>query len=195
MISIADAIADRNLLGAALGSAESWQTWLTCLRAAFGIALNREDRRAFAAVAGSRKSPEQKVRELWVIAGRRSGKSRMAAAVAVYIACFLPHKLARGETGYVLVLSPTLAQSKTIFSYAEAFLQFSPILSQKVRDVTANEIRLEGNIVIATHPNSFRTVRGRTLIAVILDESAYFRDETSALPDVETYRAVMPALA
>jgi hypothetical protein len=45
------------------------------------------------------------------------------------------------------------------------------------------------------HPNSFRTVRGRSLLGVVLDESAYFRDETSALPDVETYRAVMPALA
>jgi hypothetical protein len=195
MIQIDAALTDKNLLGAALGSPSTWQTWLTCLRAAFGIELTRQERRAFAAIAGSRKSPEQKVRELWIIAGRRSGKSRMAAAIAVYIACFLPHKLARGEVGYVLVLSPTLAQSKTIFSYAEAFLQSSPILRQKIIDITAGEIRLEGNVVIAVHPNSFRTVRGRTLLAVILDESAYFRDETSALPDVETYRAVMPALA
>jgi len=33
------------------------------------------------------------------------------------------------------------------------------------------------------------------LIAGIFDESAFWRDETSALPDVETYRAVLPSLA
>jgi hypothetical protein len=52
-----------------------------------------------------------------------------------------------------------------------------------------------GGVVIAVHPASFRTVRGRTLLACIADETAYWRDETSALPDVECFRAVMPALA
>jgi hypothetical protein len=49
--------------------------------------------------------------------------------------------------------------------------------------------------VIAVHSNSFRTVRGRTLIAAIFDEVAFWRDETSATPDVEVYRAVLPSLA
>jgi len=155
MIEIDSALTDPNLLGSCLGPADTWQTWLMCLRAAFGITLTRQERRAFASIAGSRKPPKQKIRELWIIAGRRSGKSRMAAAIACYIACFLPHKLARGEQGFVLVLSPTLAQSKTIFSYAEAFLQSSDILKQKIRDVTAGELRLDGNVTIAVHPNSF----------------------------------------
>jgi phage terminase large subunit-like protein len=85
VIQIDAALVDKNLLGSALGPADSWATWLTCLRAAFGITLNHQDRRAFAAIAGSRKSPERKIRELWIIAGRRSGKSRMAAAIACYI--------------------------------------------------------------------------------------------------------------
>ena len=45
------------------------------------------------------------------------------------------------------------------------------------------------------HANSFRTVRGRTLVACVMDECAFWRDETSAIPDIETYRAVLPALA
>jgi phage terminase large subunit-like protein len=189
-IPIDVALRDPNLLGACLGKPDSWQSWLTALRAAFGTKLTAAERKTFKALAGDRRPPSERVRELWIVAGRRSGKSRIAAALAVYFATFVKHKLARGETGYVLVLSPTLAQSKTIFSYSEAFLHSSPILRQKLVDITANEIRLEGGIVIATHPNSFRTVRGRTLLAVILDESAFFRDETSALPDLETYRAV-----
>ena len=54
---------------------------------------------------------------------------------------------------------------------------------------------MKGNIVIGVHPASYRSVRGRTLLAVVFDESAYWRDETSANPDVEVYRAVLPALA
>ena len=92
MIPIDEALSDPKLLGAALGSLDSWQTWLTVLRAAFGIELNRQDRRAFASIAGNRKPPQQKVQELWCVAGRGSGKSRIAAAVSVYVACFLDHK-------------------------------------------------------------------------------------------------------
>jgi hypothetical protein len=66
------------------------------------------------------------------------------------------------------------------------------VLRQEVADATRSEIRLKNGIVIAIHANSFRTVRGRTLCACIFDEVAIWRDETSAMPDVETYRAVVP---
>ena len=49
--------------------------------------------------------------------------------------------------------------------------------------------------MIAVHSNSFKTVRGRTLLCAIFDEIAMWRDVDSALPDIETYRAVFyPAL-
>src|SRR5262245_29827397 len=112
--SIADALNDARLLGAAIGDLSTWSTWVACLKAAFGLTLNRAERRAFASVAGSRKPPRQKVRELWVVAGRRSGKSRVAGALACYLGMFIDHSetLAHGETGYVLTIAPTLAQSR-----------------------------------------------------------------------------------
>lgn len=197
MIALDQALTDKKLLGAALGPIESWNTWVSVLKAAFGLSLNRQERRAFASVSGNRKPPAERVQELWAIVGRRGGKSRAAAAIAVYLAAFVDwsSKLARGEVGYVLSLSPSVSQAKLVFGYALAFLQESPILRKQIESVTAMEIRLRGGIVIAVHPNSFRTVRGRTLLACIADESAYWRDETSASPDVEVYRAVLPALA
>ena len=196
-LPIDEALQDHHLLGAALGSAESWATWLAVLRAAFGLKLDNEQQRAFSRVAGDREPPTDRVRELWAIAGRRSGKSRIAAAIAVYAACFVDHsrKLAPGEQGFVLVLAPTQKQAKLVFNYALAFLEASPILRQQFRSRTSEEIRLAGNIVIGVHPASFRSVRGRTLLAVVFDESAFWRDETAALPDVETYTAVLPSLA
>jgi hypothetical protein len=64
----------------------------------------------------------------------------------------------------------------------------------EIENITRSEITLRNGILIAVHSTSFRTIRGRTLIAAIFDECGFWRDE-SATPDIETYRAVMPALA
>ncbi len=55
------------------------------------MTLTRSERRAFASVAGGREPPQQKVREFWAIVGRRGGKTRMAAALAVYLGVFVDH--------------------------------------------------------------------------------------------------------
>ena len=81
-----------------------------------------------------------------------------------------------------------------MFGYCLGFIEQSPVLSQEVASTTQSEIRLRSGVVIGTHPNSYRSVRGRTLLAVIADEISFWRDETSALPDVEAYRAILPSL-
>lgn len=196
-ITIDEALTDPKLLGAALGPADTWGTWLTILRAAFGLPLDAEQENIFTRVAGGRKAPQKRVRELWAIIGRRSGKSRIAAAVADFIAAFQDAggKLAPGEVGTILVLAASKVQAQAVFGYIHAFFEASPILRSLIRTVTADEIRLAGNIAIAVHTNNYRTVRGRTLLACIFDEVGFWRDETTTLPDVETYRAVIPALA
>jgi phage terminase large subunit-like protein len=196
-ISIDGALCDPNLLGAALGDLASWKTWRVALKGAFGIALNREEARTFAAIAGSRKPPGQRVRELWCIIGRRSGKSRIAALVGAFIAGLADHrgKLSPGEIGTVLILAASKAQAATVFNCCRAFFEASPLMSQLVEETTADEIRLRGNIVLAVHTNNYRTVRGRTLLACIFDEAGFWRDENSSQPDVETYRAILPSLA
>jgi hypothetical protein len=113
------ALRDRRLLGAALVDGASWQVWRVVLKGAFGLALNEDEAKAFASVAGSRQSPSQRVRELWAIVGRRGGKSRMAAALACYLACFGNHQLARGEVGMVLVLAASRDQARTVFEYVK----------------------------------------------------------------------------
>jgi hypothetical protein len=180
--TIDQSLRDVNLLGGALNELSTWSTWTVVLKAAFGLPLTRAERRTFKLLAGDRKPPKQRVKELFVLAGRQSGKSRMSAAISAYIATFIDHrsKLAPGELGYILTLSPSLDQSQIIYRYTLAFLETSAILRQKVHDANATEIKCANNIVISTHSASFRTVRGRTLLAVVFDESAFFRDESSA---------------
>ena len=195
MVEIDQALFDHRMLGAGFDKLDTWRTWLTVLKAAFGRPLNSSERETFAAVAGNRNIPTKRVREFWAVAGRRSGKSRVAAAIAVYLALFVKHRLACGETGMVLVLAGSRDQSRSVFSYVRGLLESAPALWAEVANVTRYEIELKNGLVIAVHSNSFRTVRGRTLVAAIFDETAFWRDETSALPDVETYRVVLPSLA
>jgi hypothetical protein len=194
LLGIEQCLLDANLLGAALGDPTTWATWIAVLKAAFGLPLSTEQLTAFATVAGARSTPRHRIRELWCVCGRRAGKSRMAAAVAVFLACFVKHRLSPGEVGMVLVLSSTVDQSKTVFSYAKAFLTASPVLRQEIDTITKTEIRLRSGIILAIHPNSFRSIRGRTLCACCLDDIALWRSDESATPDTETYTSLLPSL-
>jgi len=194
-ITIDQALADPVLLGAALGDGATWSTWRAVLKAAFAITLSDDEAKLFAAVAGDRAPPSKRVRELWAVVGRRGGKSRVAALIACYLSLFVRYKLAPGELGMVLLLSASMAQSKVVFGYALGFLQASPVLRKEIVEATQSEIRLKNGLVIAVHANSFRSVRGRTICGCVFDEVSYWRDDSTATPDSETYTAILPALA
>ena len=194
-ITIDRALLDPKLLGAALGPAETWSTWLAALKAAFGIALTEDERQAFASIAGSREPPARKVAQLWAIAGRGSGKSPYLppSPPTSPASCSTTSTPARLAMCWCWPVSRD--QAKMVFSYASAFLRRSPILRKMIENVTANEIRLTNSVTIAVHSNSFRLIRGRTLLACVFDEIAFWRDDTSANPDIEVYRAMRPSLA
>jgi hypothetical protein len=195
MVEIDHALLDHRLLGGGFGDLTTWRTWLTVLKAAFGRSLNSHERETFAVVAGNRAVPTRRVRELWCVAGRRSGKSRIAAAIAVYLSLFTKHRLARGERGMCLVLAGSMDQALAVIGYIRGLLEDAPALWAEVIAVKRYEIELKNNITIAVHSNSFRTVRGRTLVGCVFDETAFWRDESSASPDIEVYRATLPSLA
>ena len=120
MIAIDRALIDQNLLGAALGDLASWSRWLSVLRAASGCECRMRIVQ-LRAIAGDRPPPRARVSELWAVVGRRSGKTRIAAAISVYIGAIEQHKLAPGETGYVLLLAASRAQASVAFGYVGRF--------------------------------------------------------------------------
>ena len=91
-ISITEALRDPMLLGAALGDPSTWTTWFTILKAVFGEHLMTHELESFKSLAGGREPPSKIVSEIFIIAGRRSGKSKMAAAVLTWISCFIDHR-------------------------------------------------------------------------------------------------------
>jgi hypothetical protein len=54
---------------------------------------------------------------------------------------------------------------------------------------------LSNTVDISITTSDYRAIRGRTVLCAILDEVAFWRDDTSANPDIEVFRALRPALA
>ncbi|WP_204353754.1 hypothetical protein [Salinisphaera orenii] len=199
-VSIVDAFADPNLMGESFGS-ETREAWRAVLSGAFALPMGNDRRDLFTRLAGGRTAPSERVRELWAIAGRRSDKSHTAAGVAVYLATIgaeqegTINKLSPGERGVILCLACDRSQAKVVLSYICGLLSNSPILSSMVERETAEGVELTNGIIVEVGTNSHRSVRGRTLLATVLDEAAFFRDSESVSPDKEVYRALVPSLA
>jgi hypothetical protein len=167
------------------------------LKAAHGRPLNERERKLFAELAGGREPPARKVKEAVVVASRRSGKGRIAAALCVHAAVLTDHSavLAPGEVGVCACVSPTRAQSEILLGYAVGFLEASELLCGELKDVTSDAITLKNGNVITTLTSDYRSLRGRTLLLAVLDEAAFLRDELSSTPDIECARALAPGLA
>ena len=173
---------------------ESWGAWRVLLRSLFALPLSDAESAIFTECTGREKLPVEPCREGWIIAGRRSGKSRIAALIAVYLACFRKYELARGERGVVLVIAADRRQARVVFRYIRGYLE-SPLLDKRIQRETVDIVELEGSISIEVATASHRTIRGYTVVAAVLDEIAFWRSEESASPDVEICNALRPAMA
>jgi hypothetical protein len=141
--------------------------------------------------------PATPFREAAVVVGRRGGKSRTLALVATYLAAFFdysPH-LAPGEMATVAVIAADRKQARTIFRFIIGLMRGVRPLAAMIEDETAEAIRLSNRVTIEIHTASFRVTRGYTFAAVLADETAFWRDENSANPDVEIFRALRPGLS
>lgn len=139
--------------------------------------------------------PPRRVRELWLIIGRRGGKSLIAALLAVYLACFQKYRLAAGERGVVMVIAADRRQARVVKRYISGLLHSVPMLAALVVRETKEAIQLSNGIDIEIHTASFRAVRGYTVVGAILDEIAFWPTDDAAEPDTEILNALRPAMA
>jgi hypothetical protein len=176
---------------------DSYRNWKVFLSGLFGLPLIGDAPEAFRKYTGRTELPTAAFSECWCICGRRSGKSLIAAATAIYLAAFRDYEQFRapGETLVLPIIAPDRRQCRVILSYVNGFLDASPTLSTMVRNRLKESIELTNGVRIETHTANFRTVRGYTAIGAILDEAAFLRSDDSASPDTELLAAVRPALA
>lgn len=106
-MNIRQAIKDPKLFKPFLGKLDTWQPWMTAMKALYGLPV--EDTDLVHECTGRSELPSTGFDTALFLTGRRSGKSRLAAVVAAYEAVLAGHesKLAKGEKGIVLVCAPT----------------------------------------------------------------------------------------
>jgi hypothetical protein len=95
----------------------------------------------------------------------------------------------------VLCIAVDRDQAAVVFRMIRAFFEEVPTLRGMVKAITADSIELRNKVVIEVRTNSYRSVRGRSLLACIFDEVAFWRSDDSSNPDSELYAAVRPGLA
>ena len=171
-LSAVEAFTDADLFGPHF-SGESWRPWQAFL-ATFGgeVATLAPDLASLAAQCTDRAdlTTAPIFREAWVIAGRRSGKTRIAAMLAAWAACFVAWKqhLAPGEVATVAVIAADRIQARVAFRYIKALIVGTPPLSRMIMAETTDRLELANGAAVEVMTASGVAVRGRTLAAAVL---------------------------
>lgn len=176
----------------------TWTAWRVFLAALFGLPLGYDQLQLFKQCTGRSVAPTSPLQEAWLVVGRRGGKSFILAVVAVFLACFRDWRpyLGPGEVGTIMIIAKDRAQARAIKRFISGMLRETPMLSRVLEEETAESIRLRNRIVIEIHTASYRSTRGYTIIAALLDEVAIWEsDEAAAEPDVEVINAIRPGMA
>lgn len=134
--------------------------------------------------------------------GRGSGKTTLCAAYSVYCAiCQNPGRIGPGDTPYVITIAPDRPTAALSISMCREMIRRNPALERLV-------VGDEKQLITLRRPNGLQvkieafaasrggaTVRGRTILAFLLDEAEFFTSGDSyAVSDNDIFRALKPRL-
>jgi len=195
MITIRDVMTDPQLFGDQFGG-DSWSAWRTLLAGFYGLPLSDSELETWHTITGL-EGISAASDELWMVIGRRGGKTQTAALLAVYEAAFNDHdsKLSPGEVATVMLLAADRKQARSAFRYVTGLLHSNPMLERMIIREDSESVELSNRTIIEVSTASFRSVRGYTVGCVIADEIAFWRSDESANPDLEILNALRPAMA
>jgi hypothetical protein len=195
-ISILDAMSDPKLFGPWFRG-KSWTLWRVLLAALFGLPMTVDQAELYRKHTGRSKPPTKPFREARLLCGRRSGKSLIAALIAVFLAIFRDYTpyLAPGELATMMVIAADRRQARVIMRFIKGFVSGVPLLASMIVRETRETLELSNRVVIEVHTASFRTIRGYTCGLCCNDEECFWpSDETSAEPASEIIAAERPSL-
>jgi hypothetical protein len=195
-MNIISAIRSPKLFKPVFRDLESWSSWMTVLKCLFGLPLDDQDACLYRLCTGREAVPGGEFKELAIIAGRRSGKSFIAALIAVYLGLFDDYRkfLGPGERGSIVIVAADRLQARVIFNYCYGILHGNPVFQQNVLSTTRDRIELSTQVDIEILTCNFRTIRGRTIVCALCDEIAFWMDE-GRNPDHEVVTGIRPATA
>ena len=142
--SVVDLLADPAVFGPHFEPAASWRAWVVCLKALFGLPMDAAEVEVFHQHTGRTRPPTAAAGEGWLVVGRRGGKSRSAALVAVFAACFqdwTPY-LGPGERATVMLVAADRKQARVVLRYLTGLLDSVPMLAALIERRGAESLHL-----------------------------------------------------
>lgn len=199
LIAAREAFESPHWLGGLVG-ADSFRPMRTLALAALGEPLAAEELSIYRELTGGRPAPPAgPVNELWILAGRRSGKTVVTAALASYLAACVNWRdcLTQGERAALPVLASTTAQARSLLNITRGIFADNPRFAALVENITADAISLRNRVDLSIRPASYRSIRGITACGAIMEEISAWHDAElgSKNPDKEILNAVRPSLA
>jgi hypothetical protein len=164
-VTILEALDSEHLLGASIKDSASFAPWRAFLAALYGLPLEKgPSRELYAQCTARAVPPSGPARAVWLVCGRRGGKSSTMAQLAVFQALFRDWRpfLAAGETAVIQVVAMDRSQAGIIFKYVRGILGAAPLLAQFVTGVSASSINFKNSVTIEVATRDFRSIRGRS---------------------------------
>ena len=190
-INIVEAMGHRNLF-AQFSPGESWDGWRAILKAAYALPMTASDVSFFRSVSGGREPPQSRVKELYVVGGRRGGKDSIASLIIAFSAALFTdqHKLRPGEKATVMCLAVDREQAQIVLDFTKSYFELIPPFKELMQRETADGFDLANGVSVIIATNSYRAIRGRSILCGVMDECAFWQSEYSSKPDTATYSAL-----
>ena len=175
-----------------------------------GSALDAREQQLFEICTGRTTRPTERPAEVWLICGRRAGKSRFAAACAVHAAAFQDYtmQLAAGEVAIVALAGADREQAQTLLKYVTAPFTSEEALRSLVRQRTVLEslrglvtrqtqwgIGLQTRVNIEVKTAHYGKTRGRSYAYMDADEVRFWHDDSGSNPASAVLNSIRPGLA
>jgi len=136
------------------------------------------------------------------VAGARAGKSYVLGALRLLhlVLSVSLDSLAPGEIAMAVIVAPDLRLARQTLRFVLGAVRSVPAIAKRIIAETADGFmirRPDGAVVEvvclpATRGGS--ALRGRSIICALLEEAAFFRDESAVVNDVEIVKAVGPRI-
>jgi hypothetical protein len=186
---------DRNIFGDTFAG-PTFEAWRAVAKILDGLPLTDPELALYRLLTQRDDLPTAPFTEAYLIKPRRSGGTLFFACLGLHASLTdYRDKLGPGEYATVALIASDRQQARQLMNYIKGLIEASPMIGAEVEAETLESITFKHRVRLEVHTTSFRSTRGYSYAAVILDELAYFRDDLSANPDVELIRAVRPGLA
>ena len=168
----------------------TWRTWRAVARLLDGTEFDEFDRDLLKSLSGLDAPPKDRVSEIYAVMGRRSGKTSLAAVVAIVWAC---RRYPLADEPTVVFTATRLDQSKKPLRMArEVARQFGVLADEG----NSTSFGVEGGVRVAAITNESTAVRGMDCVAVVMDEAAFYPSSALAADtDRMLLTAIKPTLA